>query len=55
MPLYRITIYTADNEKDVFEMDDEDEFYDLVQDCLRDLEKGEITSFVISKRKRKGT
>ncbi len=51
--MYRITIYEND-EKTVQEHGDEDEMRDHVDNCLDDLEEGNISSFVVS-RISKGT
>jgi len=46
--MYRVTVW-EDDEKTVTEYDDEDELRDLVEICLDDLERGAITSFVVSR------
>jgi len=47
--MYRITIYSNDNEKEVNEMKDEDRMRDVIYQCINDLEAEHIKSFVVSR------
>lgn len=51
--MFRLTIYDDDNKKAVDEFQDEDEFREVVEDALNDIETESIKSFTVSRISKK--
>ena len=49
--MYRITMYSASDDKEKMETDEEWELDEMVEGCVKDLKEGELKSFVVSKVK----
>lgn len=47
--MYRITTYGYDEKKDVIEFEDEDSLREFAGDCINDLEKKAIKTFIVSR------